>query len=466
MKLRSFKASLLALMLFCASGPLVLAQQGYSSAGVAMGKMRSDYLQIPAPEEIVLEEYFNYHLHKLPMPKAGEKVAMDLRWEANTLDPADREGDVFQIGLTTGFLSNFDKVPPVNVSLVIDKSGSMSGPRIEKAKAAAKAFVDRLRPVDYISIVAFDHGVQVLLDAQPASNQFALKRAIDNLYAGGSTDMNLGMVTGYREVVKNYKPGYNNKVLMLTDALTNTGQIDPEMMVRNSDAYHADYHIDFTIIGIGIGFNNDLARQLSKNSRSSIHFLNDEDDLKKVFIDEIESLLAPVARDVQLSIEVDADLELVEFYGYAPKMKGQKIVMDLDKMNSGLTQVILAKFRTRDDKKKGKAQIACTLSFYDIQAGKRVSMDRNLAISLKADPSGNKDGEVVKNVAIAEMATALKEMATLFKKGKHEEAIDRIDDVLYETRKQFPGGQDADVDRIKDILRKYSRAVNQYLARD
>ena len=86
--------------------------------------------------------------------------------------------------------------------------------------------------------------------------------------------------------------------------LTNTGVVDPTAIVKGSNLFKRDYEIDITMVGVGVDFNNSLSRKISTSNRSSMFFVNDAEDIKKVFIDEIESLLSPVGKNAKLEINI------------------------------------------------------------------------------------------------------------------------------------------------------------------
>lgn len=78
-----------------------------------------------APDEVAVEEFVNYHKHRLPLPKVGQSVAMDTRWGNNEISTLQREA-VLQIGFTTAEVTERTDLRPLNLALVIDKSGSMA----------------------------------------------------------------------------------------------------------------------------------------------------------------------------------------------------------------------------------------------------------------------------------------------------------------------------------------------------
>lgn len=441
------------------------AQEGTSTASLAMGKMRAASLSVPVPEEIIVEDYVNYHKHGINRPGKEGGVAVDVRWGAEAFE-AQTEEAILQVGLATGYARNMEDLPPVNLSLVIDKSGSMTGDRIEKAKEAAHELVKRLREGDIISIVAFDNNVEVVFPAAAIRDHREVHDAINRIFVQGGTDLNAGMITGYEQVVQNHKKESSNKVIMLTDALTNQGITNPDQIVRNSEFYSEDYQVEFTIVGVGVDFNAGLARQLTGSARSTIHFVNDPEDIKKVFIDEVESLLAPVARKVHLVIEYSKEMELKEIYGYAPEFEENRIILELENLNSGMSQVVLCRFGLPDGSKAEEFKAEARLVYLSASDLSRKTVKGSARADIKARSQGLTDSDVLKNYTIALMASSYREMAGLYHLGNRAEAQKALRAGIDYANLNFPAREDRDIVRVLDIIESYAKRLEGITARE
>ncbi|MFL5730638.1 MAG: vWA domain-containing protein [Cytophagaceae bacterium] len=462
-KSRNVHKSVLLLIFFCLHFSGIRAQYGYSNAAYARGKMKSDHLMIPLPEEVVVEEYVNYHKHILPMPSAGQNLHMDLRW-ANEEIPAGGNEAVLQIGFTTQKMNGISDAAPLNLCLVIDKSGSMQGDRIENTRKACRKLVERLRPQDMISIVVFNESAGILYPSRVLGNDQSIFGIIDGIHADGSTDLNSGVVLGYREVLKNYDAEYTNKVILLTDALTNTGDVDTESIIRNANAWQKQNPVSFTIVGVGLDFNENLARPLADSQKNSIHFINNSEDIQKVFVDEIESLLSPVAREVELEITYEDGLNIEKIYGYKPFMQSRKVLVNLENMNNGLTQVVLIRF-SANKALSGKALTVRTkLKYRDVKKKKDETLEASAVLQVRTDPKSwqmLKNQEVKKNYFIALMAQGLKDMAQTYRDGDQAKAKRIVSSTLDLVRKEYGSTiEDADIKRIYDVLSKYETEMN------
>jgi Ca-activated chloride channel family protein len=119
---------------------------------------------------------------------------------------------------------------PLNISLVVDRSGSMSGEKLRYVKKAVEFVIQNLNPGDYLSIVQYDDQVQVLSPSAPVTDKSALLRLVASIREGGSTNLSGGMLEGFNQVKITRKEGYVNRVLLLTDGLANVGITDPSQL--------------------------------------------------------------------------------------------------------------------------------------------------------------------------------------------------------------------------------------------
>ncbi len=166
-----------------------------------------------------------------------------------------------------------DARPPVNLALVIDRSGSMSGEKLEKAKEAALEMLRRLSSDDVFSLVTFESGVQTLIEAQPVGNGRAIERAINSIEAGGSTALFAGVSRGAAEVREYAGSGrYVNRIVLLSDGIANVGPSSPEDLGRLGAAL-AKENISVTTVGLGLDYNEDLMTRLAQRSDGNTYFV-------------------------------------------------------------------------------------------------------------------------------------------------------------------------------------------------
>lgn len=417
-----------------------------------------------APDEVAVEEFVNYHKHRLPLPKVGQAVALDTRWGNNEISPLQREA-VLQIGFTTAEVSERTDLRPLNLALVIDKSGSMAdSDKMSRVKESLRTLVGKLRPDDIVSIVVFDTDAEVLFPASRIGDGYELRKAIDCIEPDGSTNIHAGLMLGYAEAQKNFLKGATNRVILLTDGIANVGVVDPGKIASASSEFNGQ-GLDLSTIGVGLDLNNDLLRTLAKSGRGLYHFISDNQDIEKVFVNEVQSLISSVAKKVEVSIETDANLQVEKIYGYAPKTRANGVSINLDNMNNGLTQVVMIRFRARNPL-KSSSFVKVRLSYFDVKRQRMVEEVQEVKLLPSEQKNVNllADTEVKKNYTIAELAQSLFDMTESARRQNYRQAENFLNASVAETYRRFPNMEDADIKFILNIIEGYRRdlkAVNR-----
>jgi Ca-activated chloride channel family protein len=482
MKVYRFVEKILVLGLLClCCWTSVLAQQSGSAASVSRSRaivnagpnapVPTTGTYYPAynppapvfkiPEEVAVEEFVNYHKHRLPLPKWGQAVAMDTRFGNAEFSRSQREA-VLQIGFTTAEVNERTDLRPLNLVLVIDKSGSMADDdKMSRVKESLRTMLTKLRPDDIISIVAFDSSAQVLYPASRIGSGEGVGRAIDCLVPDGSTNLYAGLMLGYAEAKKNFRSGATNRVILLTDGIANTGITNPSFIAQDSLANNAK-GIDLSTIGVGLDLNNDLLRTLARSGRGLYHFISDYKDINKVFVKEVQSLMSSVAKDVRVQIKYGPGLQLEKVYGYQPGYGSGEVFIPLDDMNNGLTQVVMARFRT--DLVGYELPVKVRLTYYDVKRRCRVEEVQEVRLMSTESESCDllADVEVKKNYTIAELADSLFQMAGLARNGDYSQALNALDGAVATAYRRYPNMEDEDIRFILGIVEGYQRDLKVY----
>ena len=475
---------------FLCFGINVLAQQSGSSASVSQsraitksnpqttgstnkssrnkGSGNSNYYEptvnFKTPDEVAVEEFVNYHKHRLPLPKVGQAVALDTRWGNDEISAAQREA-VLQIGFTTAEVSERTDLRPLNLALVIDKSGSMAdSDKMSRVKQSLLTLIGKLRPDDIISIVVFDTDARVLFPASRIGDGYELRKAIDCIEPNGSTNLHAGLMLGYKEARKNFQKDATNRVILLTDGIANVGVVAPDRIAAESSEFNGQ-GLDLSTIGVGQDLNNDLLRTLATSGRGLYYFVSDNQDIEKVFVNEVQSLISSVAKKVEVSVDHDANLQIEKIYGYAPKARANGVSINLDNMNNGLTEVVMMRFRAKNPLKTFST-VKVRLSYFDVRRQKTVEQIQEVQLvpSEKKSPELLADVEVKKNYTIAELAQSLFEMTEAAKRQNYRQAENFLNVSVAETYRRFPNMEDTDVKFILNIIEGYQRdlkAVNR-----
>ena len=224
--------------------------------------------------------------------------------------------------------------PKVNLSIVLDRSGSMSGQKIEKAKEAAIEALRRLDSGDICSVVIYDHNVQTVVPAQSARNIEWIESRINTIQPGGNTALFGGVSQGASEIRKNLGGGYIHRIILLSDGLANVGPSSPEELGRLGAALLKE-DIAVTTIGVGTDYNEDLMARLSQNSDGNTYFVESSRDLPRIFTAELGDVLDVVAKRVKVIVECPENVKPVRIIGRDGRIRGQNIELSLNQLYGG-----------------------------------------------------------------------------------------------------------------------------------
>jgi Ca-activated chloride channel family protein len=268
-------------------------------------------------------------------PESGELVRLRVDVDRTVLPAGASEKSIVKIALDCLPPPRRHLRPPVNVALVIDRSGSMSGDKIAKAREAALEAVRRLGPDDIVALVAYDSHVQTVVPAQRVGDGRRLEHAIRGLEAGGNTALHGGVTRGAAEVRRHMEDRrFVNRVILLSDGLANVGPSTPEDLGRLGSMLLRE-GISVTTIGLGLGFNEDLMTRLAQRSDGNTYFVEHSRDLPRIFAAELGDVLNVVARRVVIEIEFPAGVRPIRFVGREGVIRGQRAELSLNQLYGG-----------------------------------------------------------------------------------------------------------------------------------
>ena len=205
---------------------------------------------------------------------AGETLRLNLVPDREVLLKGRPQEVVVKIDLSAIADRQKHRRTPLNLAVVLDKSGSMTGAKLEKAKQAALQLVDRLTSKDVFSLVIYSDDARVLVPAQYVEDKEALKDKIEGIEAGGSTALYAGVKTGARQIQEYFSNKRINRVILLSDGLANVGPSSTRDLRRlGSDL--AEKGISVTTIGVGDDYNEDLMAGLAEASDANYYYVKD-----------------------------------------------------------------------------------------------------------------------------------------------------------------------------------------------
>jgi Ca-activated chloride channel homolog len=192
----------------------------------------------------------------------------------------------------------------LNLSLVLDRSGSMAGAPLKQAIRAAQSLVGQLADDDRLSVVIYDDNAETLLAPDLAKEKAAIQALLGRVGAGGCTNLSGGWLEGCKHVKKHASSEYVNRVLLLTDGQANVGVTDPAVLIKTA-RQKSDEGVITTTLGFGSGFNEDLLIGMARAAEGNFYFIESPEDVAQVFKIELEGLSSVVGQNLVVSVRPD-----------------------------------------------------------------------------------------------------------------------------------------------------------------
>lgn len=209
------------------------------------------------------------------------------------------------------------KRSPMNLCIVLDRSGSMEGAKLEKARQAAAMAVDKLGDDDIFSLVTYDSETNLLIAPERVGNsdhREDLKSRIHRIQAGGSTALHAGVVLGAKQVRQFFSKERVNRIILLSDGLANVGPSSTSELARLGRELRGD-GIAVSTVGLGDDYNEDLMTALAEASNANYYYVKDAEKLPSIFAQELGAARSLIARNIIIRIEAPDGIHLKEIIG-------------------------------------------------------------------------------------------------------------------------------------------------------
>lgn len=226
--------------------------------------------------------------------------------------------------------------PPVNVALVLDRSGSMGGEKIVLARQAVEHALRLLKPQDRFALVVFDDVVEVVVGSTAASGE-AKRHALRELAkidARGSTNLAGGWEAGCEQVVAHLDGETIGRCLLVTDGQANVGERDPEALSALAAAMR-QRGVATSTFGIGADFDERTLQRLAEGGQGHFYYVAAPQAIPDLLTSELGDSLEVVARDAALVIRVPAEVEVEPVGPFSVAAAGQVVRVELGDLTSG-----------------------------------------------------------------------------------------------------------------------------------
>ena len=359
---------------------------------------------------------------------AGDTLALDARLGHASIARNSR-GETFllaQVAAAEDKAGTASAASPMNLALVIDRSGSMKGDRIANAMNAAVLAIERLRDGDSVTLVAFDSSAQVVVPPTRVSSQTraSMEAAVRNIRLGGDTCISCGMLEGMQQLQQTSLSGDRvNRMILLSDGATNSGIKDVPGLRAMANRM-TSRGVTISTIGVDVDFDEKVMAALAAEGNGHHYFVANASGLPAVFSQEFDDILASVAKEAELTIELAPGVEVVEVFDRSFRREGSKIIVPFGTFSAKQEKTVLVKLKVPADREGNQPVADVKLAYRDLVKKSDGSSGGSLALAIRSDGTEQRelDPFVAARVERSRTASTLTEANKLFEAGRVGEA--------------------------------------------
>jgi Ca-activated chloride channel homolog len=279
---------------------------------------------------------------------------------------------------------------PINVSFVLDHSGSMKGEKIDRVRRATGRAFDLLDGQDIASVVIFDHRTEVLLPAAPVANRREAQQKISQIRDAGGTKIAPAIEKALREIDKG-GPTAIRRLVLLTDGQTEN---EKECLLQADEA--SKRGVPITALGVGKDWNEDLLIEMANRSGGTADYIDQPDKIVDYFQNTVQRAQATAVHNATLTLRLVQGIApravwqvfpLISNLGYRPA-SDRDVVVPLGELESGAGRSLLIELLV-DPRPAGQYRIGLAEISYDVPAlslqGERTRAE--IMLTFTADPA-------------------------------------------------------------------------------
>jgi Ca-activated chloride channel family protein len=275
---------------------------------------------------------------------------------------------------------------PLNLCLILDRSGSMEGAPLDYVKQACGFVIDLLEPTDVLSIVAFTDQAELIKPAGYVANKQLVKEHINRLEVGNTTDLFGGIAMGCGQVASVASPSYVNRALLLTDGEPTAGTKDFASIVGQV-AEQKSRGITVTALGFGPEYNEELLASVAKKSGGNYYYIMRPELIPEVFRKELQTMMSTVARNLRLRVRMSRWVQVRQIHGKQPTCGHRTAEVTLADIERGEVQTALVEIEV-GARPGGKYRVAqVELSYDDSLTARTETTSADVVIDFTTDAS-------------------------------------------------------------------------------
>lgn len=344
---------------------------------------------------------------------------------------------------------------PVNLAIVMDRSGSMKGGRLSNAIQGALMAVSHLNEGDTVSVVTFDTRTTVSVPPTVISSftRDRVNAEIQRIALGGDTCISCGLEDAMAQL--SVTRGKVNKMILLSDGDANHGVRDVggfRLMAQRA----REQGIAVTTIGVDVDYNEKIMAAIASESNGRHFFVENASALARVFETEAESATETIASSAEATIDLAPGVELERVFDRSFRRSGSRVIVPLGSFTKDEVKTVLLKVRV-PSQSTGETPVAdVELGFRDLLANRDGRCTGKLGVEIMSDRADATeiDAVVANRVERAETSNTLKTANDLFEQGRFEEARKKLEDrgqsllrAAQSAKTRAPAAKAADIDK-------------------
>ncbi|NLT50932.1 MAG: DUF3520 domain-containing protein [Ignavibacteria bacterium] len=282
--------------------------------------------RLPYKDAIRTEEMINYFDYDYEEPDGDHPLKANIEYADC---PWNKDTKLIHIGIKAKVLEKQNEIPQ-NLVFLIDVSGSMSDDnKLPLLKKSFKLLVEQLDEKDKISIVVYAGNAGLVLPSTPGNEKSKILEVLERLESGGSTAGGAGIQLAYKVAAENFIKEGNNRVILATDGDFNVGISSTSELV-DFVGKKKDEGIFITVLGFGMGnYKDDRLQEIADRGNGNHAYIDNILEAKKVLVNEINSTLFTIAKDVKLQIEFNpAKIKEYRLIGYENRLLNDEDFVD------------------------------------------------------------------------------------------------------------------------------------------
>jgi Ca-activated chloride channel family protein len=316
--------------------------------------------------------------------------------------------------------------PPLHLALILDRSSSMSGEKLELTRRAAILFMNWLTRRDFLTVVAYSENVDLIVPHAPLTDKRASAAHIESIQAEGNTNLSGGWLRGLAELETHRQTGHLFRAVLMTDGLANAGLTDPAKLQEIAAAFRGK-EIATTTVGFGLDFDEKLLQAVAAAGGGRFHYVKEAEGLAQAFQEEFGELATMVAQNLELSVAFAPGVSCSEVLTDVPvEQRGGALTVRLGDARAGDVRQFL--FRVKAPAAAGPEvlELARVRARCDALSGRFGTEEQSAPVRVElaapGAPAAEADVDVRREVWLAESARLKLSVAGQLEEGELDAA--------------------------------------------